>query len=139
MENAIETTKISEMNSQIKAEATRKELLGEIETLRRVLQALRQEYEAEIEDVGQAIRTRAKEQADNRRLLTKLTERYIGLEARLEAADAAINTMNDSLKGFMKEQQEQWQSTAKALGQIEGYLKGAGNRSLSGRSFPPVK
>ena len=138
VESAIDTAKLSNMSTQISVDSTKRELLAELETLRRVLQVLRQESESEVEDINQALRVRGKEQADIRRLLTKLTERYIGLEARLEAAEATLNSMNDSLKGFMREQQEQWQTTAKALGQIDGYLRGISKRTLSG-TFPPVK
>lgn len=138
LENALETLKLSLVSAQIELEGHKKGTHSELETLRQVLSVIRKDMDTETEEIYGTLRARAKEQADLRRIFTKLTERYIGLEARLEQAEAAINNMNDSLKDFMKGQQDQWQTTAKALGQIEGYLRGISRRTMSG-NFPPVK
>ena len=139
VESTLESLKIEDASAQVRVENLKKELFVELNTLRQVLQVLRQDFESEVEDIETTFKNKAKERADTRRLLTRLTERYIVLESRLETAEAAINTMNESLKDFMTEQQKQWQTTAKSLGQIEGYLRGTGNKTLSGKSFPPVK
>lgn len=138
MENALEGIKLSLVSAQIEAEKSGKSAHEKLEDLRHVLSVIRKDIDTETEEIYGILRTRAKEQSDLRRIFTKLTERYIGLEARLEQTEAAVNNMNASLKDFMKGQQDQWQTTAKALGQIEGYLRGISRRTMSG-TFPPVK
>jgi chromosome segregation ATPase len=138
LENSLEGVKLAIASAQIEVENNHKKLHGDLATLHQVLTVIRKDMDSETEDIYGTLRIRAKEQADLRRIFTRLTERYIGLEARLEQAEAAINNMNDSLKDFMKGQQEQWQTTSKSLGQIEGYIRGISRRTTSG-SFPPVK
>ena len=136
VENAIETVKLAVASTGVTVGENKREGNEKLEELRRLLTLIKKDMDEEFETIYNTFKTRSKEQTDIRRLNAKLTERYIGLEARLEAAEKSITVMNNSLKEFMQEQQGQWKETAKTLGHIEGYLRA---RRGSGPSFPPVK
>lgn len=139
LEQGLGALQIALESSRIDSAKNRKDLEVAVEELRRVLTLAKTDIEHDVDEIYSTLKARAKEQADLRRIFNKLTERYLVLETRVEAAETAVNKINESLKDFMQEQHEQWQQMSKALGQIEGYLRGISRRSSTSGSFPPTK
>lgn len=102
--------------------------------LEKAVEQFKKDVDKEIDEIYAALKARSKEQADLRRLVNKTQERYLTIEQRVEHCEKTINELNQEMTNYIKEQQEQWQATSRALGQIEGYLR-ATTRRPSG-SFP---
>jgi len=105
---------------------------AEVASLRKEVKELRDE----LDQFDGSIRSRA-----SKKETAGLSERLIGLEARLAQAEEGIVGITTSLKHHIQEQQEQWNTVHRTLGQIEGFLKGMiskKNTSESGH-FPPMK
>lgn len=102
--------------------------------LKALIDELKKEIDKEVEDLYSELRGRARERLDGRRLQTKLSERYLALEGRVENCEKAINNLNESFVQFSKGQQEQWQEINRVLGTIEGWLRATTTRNSG--SFP---
>lgn len=99
--------------------------------LKSLLDELRQDLEKEVGEVYSELRGRSKERLDARRLQTKLSERYLALESRVEAAEKGLASLHTQFVEHAKGQNEQWQEIARALGNIEGWLRAMSSRRSS--------
>jgi len=100
------------------------------------VKGLRADVSRELEDLEKELRQRARERVDARRLQTRLSERYMSLEGRVEVCEKAIADLNDQFQSFAREQNEQWQTMTRTLGQLEGYLRGISRRVADSGKFP---
>lgn len=85
----------------------------------------------ELQDLRNDSKNGARERSDARRLSTSLVDRLVQLEHQLAECSKAVDTLEEQLRQFMKEQHDQWQDMTRTLGQIEGYLRGV-TRGSSG-------
>jgi uncharacterized coiled-coil protein SlyX len=101
---------------------------------------LRADMEKALSDIHTDDRRSMRERLDARRLQASIVERINKMESRISSCEKAVTELNTSFQTFAKEQNEQWQSISKNLGQIEGYLKGvAAKSSGSSGPFPQLK
>lgn len=111
--------------------------------LKTLLDTLRKDLEKEVEELYSELRGRSKERLDARRLQSKLSERYLALESRVEVAEKAITSLHNQFVEHAKGQNEQWQEIARALGHIEGWLRAMSSRRNSSEfqapQIPPRK
>ncbi len=100
------------------------------------IKKLKEDVEHELEEVAKDLRQRSRERVDARRLQQRLSERYMSLEGRVEACEKAIADLNEQYQNFAREQNEQWQTMTRTLGQLEGYLRGIGRGTKDSGKFP---
>jgi uncharacterized coiled-coil protein SlyX len=67
-----------------------------------------------------------------------MSDRIAQLEMRLGNYERSVNTLNDQFQTFAREQNDQWHVMTRALGQLEGYIKGISGKNSSG-TFSPMK
>lgn len=65
-----------------------------------------------------------REDRKERRLYSKLLERVSALEHQIGECEKALTELNAQTQEFAKEQNDQWQSMTRTLGQLEGYILG---------------
>ena len=86
--------------------------------------AIRAELKREIDSINRDLMNRSRERVDARRLSTRLTERFMALESRVDRTEKAFLELESSFEAFTKEQREEWQTMTRTLGKVEGYLQG---------------
>lgn len=102
------------------------------------LATLRADLNREVGDIHMDDRRSMRERLDARRLQANMSDRVSQLETRMTNCERSVNTLNDQFNTFAREQNEQWQAITRALGQLEGYIKGISAKSSSG-TFHPLK
>lgn len=107
----------------------------DLNALKTLLDELKKELHREVEDVYGELRGRSKERLDARRLQTRLSERYLALEGRLEAVEKNLTSLHNQFVEHAKGQNEQWQEIARALGNIEGWLRAMSSRRTTSQEF----
>jgi hypothetical protein len=110
----------------------------DVRALKALFDSVKADLEKETEDIYTELRERSKERNATRRLLTKLSERYLALEGRIEAVEEGFQKHNDAFVAHAREQREQWQEINRALGHIEGFLRAMNSRKTS-QEFPAPK
>lgn len=103
--------------------------------MKTILDGLREHINKEIEDLYTELRGRSRERLDARRLQTKLSERYLAMEGRVEALEKTLDALNTSFVEHAKGQNDQWQEISRALGQLEGWLRATSSSRRSSQEF----
>jgi uncharacterized coiled-coil protein SlyX len=102
------------------------------------LATLKADIEKELNAIHLDDRRSMRERLDARRLQANMSDRIAQLEMRLGNCERSVNTLNDQFQTFAREQNDQWQVMTRALGQLEGYIKGISGKNSSG-TFSPMK
>lgn len=116
--------------------------LAQVHAFLDLLEKTKKELEAkindEVEDINKGLNRRSHERAETRKLQSRLSERYMALEGRMEKCEKSLSELSTQYQDFAKDQNEQWQTMNNQLGQLEGYLRGIIRSSDSGQ-FPGTK
>ena len=102
------------------------------------LATLKADINRDLDEIRTDDRRSLRERLDARRLQANMSDRIAQLETRMTNCERSVNTLNDQFNTFAREQNEQWQAITRALGQLEGFIKGISAKSSSG-TFNPMK
>jgi chromosome segregation ATPase len=67
--------------------------------------------------------SKATEVADIKKRIQRLSATVASLSQDVDACKSSLQEYNQEMSSFIREQQEQWQTMSRTMGQIEGFLR----------------